>query len=140
MTGTYFHSMDKKGRINFPVKLREQIGETFWISRGTTEKCLTVYSKEGWEDIMRQIGGLKGPDGEKLRRWFCSGAVEVTPDQQGRVLIPVALRNHAGLGVEDNVAVIGAGRKAEIWKRETWEEMESSFDPASSALLEDLCL
>lgn len=140
MTGTYFHNVDTKGRINFPAKLREQLGETFWVSRGTADKCLTVYSQAGWQDVMRQIGGLKGPGGEKLRRWVCSGAAEVTPDKQGRILIPAALRRFAGLDEDKEVVVLGAGRKAEIWSSKLWNEMEDAFDPSMDGVLEELCL
>ena len=140
MTGTYNHNMDKKGRINFPVKLREQIGESFWLSRSLSEKCLTVYSEAGWRDLERQINGLKGTMGEKMRRWLCASSMQVTPDQQGRILIPAALRKYAGLEPDDSVVVIGAGRKAEIWKEAIWEEMEASFDPTESGLLDELYL
>ncbi len=140
MTGTYFHNVDTKGRINFPAKLREQLGETFWVSRGTADKCLTVYSQEGWQDVMRQIGGLKGTAAEKLRRWICSGAAEVTPDKQGRILIPPALRRFAGLDEDREVVVLGAGRKAEIWSSKLWNEMEDAFDPSADGVLEELCL
>lgn len=140
MTGTYFHNMDKKGRINFPVKLREQIGETFWVSRGTSEHCLTVYSKEGWENVMQQVAGLKGPNAEKLRRWLCSGSTEVTPDAQGRILIPLAMRIYAGLDTEDSVVVAGVGLKAEIWAKSAWEKTQESYDPSTDPILEDLCL
>ena len=138
MTGTYDHNVDEKGRINFPAKLREQLGETFWIARGTSDKFLAVYSAEGWQDVMRQIKDLKGPNGEKLRRWICSGAAEVTPDKQGRILIPQALRNYAELGRQ--VVVLGAGKKAEIWDYQRWKQDEDSFDPADSGMLEELCL
>lgn len=131
MTGTYYHAVDAKGRINFPAKLRELLGTTFWLAKGTTDKCLTVYSKERWAQFMDQIGGKKGPEAEKLRRWICAGAVEVTPDKQGRILIPVNLREYAGLQTDSEVAIIGAGRKAEIWSKALWLKTEDDFDPSS---------
>lgn len=137
MTGTYSHNVDEKGRINFPAKLREQLGATFWVSRGTSDKFLSVYSVEGWNDVMRQIKDLRGPQGEKLRRWICSGAAEVTPDKQGRILIPTALREYAGL--KKDVVVAGAGRKAEIWDEERWNE-QMNFDPLESGMLDDIVL
>ena len=138
MTGTFYHNVDEKGRINFPAKLREQLGVTFWVARGTSDKFLSVYSVEGWKDVMRQIKDLRGPQGEKMRRWICSGATEVTPDKQGRIVIPQALRAYAGL--EKDVVVAGAGRKAEIWDYNLWKQSEDAFDPADSGMLEDLCL
>lgn len=141
MTGTFFHAVDAKGRINFPAKLREQLGESFWLSRGTSDRCLTVYSREGWEAFMLQISDKRGPAAEKLRRWICSGAVEVNPDKQGRILIPSHLRMYAGLETDSEVAVIGAGRKAEIWSKAAWTEANDSFDPAEAEdILNELCL
>ena len=140
LTGTYYHAVDAKGRINFPAKLREQLGETFWLSKGITDRFLTVYSQEGWEDLMRQIGSLRGPDGERMRRRICAGAAEVTPDKQGRILIPVPLREYAGLETDSEIVVAGAGRKAEIWTKALWMQEEDSFDPMAAAVLNDLCL
>lgn len=140
MTGTFYHAVDAKGRINFPAKLREQLGESFWLSRGITDKFLTVYSQEGWNDFMSQISGLKGAQGESMRRWICSGAAEVTPDKQGRILIPTALREYAGLDADKEVVVAGTGRKAEIWSRTLWTQVDSSFDPSTAPVLDDLCL
>ncbi|MBR3629184.1 MAG: division/cell wall cluster transcriptional repressor MraZ [Oscillospiraceae bacterium] len=140
LTGTYNHNMDKKGRINFPARLRDQLGASFWISRSLTEKCLMVHSVEGWSDLERQVRAIPGINGERARRALFSSATEVTPDQQGRILIPAALRKHAGLAPDDSVVVIGAGRKAEIWKESVWEEMEASFDLSESGVLDSICL
>lgn len=138
MTGTYYHNVDEKGRINFPAKLRGLLGETFWLTRGIPDKFIAVYSAEGWKHVLCQIKDLRGPQGEKMRRWICSGATEVTPDKQGRILIPQPLRSYAGL--EKDVVVAGAGRKAEIWNYDLWKQSEEAFDPAAFAMLEDLCL
>jgi len=138
MTGTYCHCADEKGRINFPAKLREQLGATFWIVRGTSERFLSVYSVREWNNVLLQIQDLKGPQGEKIRRWICSGAAEVTPDKQGRILIPQSLRTYAG--IQKDVVIAGAGRKAEIWDYNLWKQSEEAFDPAGCGILADLCL
>lgn len=138
LTGTYEHNVDEKGRLNFPAKLREQLGTTFWIARGTSDRFLAVYSVAGWKDVLRQVKDLKGPQGEKLRRWICSGAAEVTPDKQGRILIPQALRRYAEL--EKDIIVAGTGRKAEIWDRDRWLETVEDFDPTACTELNELTL
>lgn len=138
MTGTFFHNIDAKGRMNFPVKLREILGESFWVVRGTGGNYLSVYSTERWEQIAAQVGSVAGPQGEQLRRWLFSGASELSADKQGRILVPQALREFAAL--EKDVVVIGAGGKAEIWDRERWEETNASFDPKSLGALDNLCL
>lgn len=141
MTGTFYHAVDTKGRINFPAKLRELLGTTFWLARATTDRCLTVYSEEMWTQLMIQIGSKSGPEAEKLRRWMCAGAAEVTPDKQGRILIPANLREYAGLQTGEEVAVVGAGRKAEIWSKALWMQTDESFDPMSAmSVLNELIL
>lgn len=138
LTGTYRHNLDAKNRINFPAKLRERFGETFWIARGTSGHFLAVYSVEGWRNVMRQIRSMTGRQGEKLRRWICSGAVEVTPDKQGRVLIPAPLCNYASL--TDEVVIAGAGTKVEIWSADLWDEDDAGFDPSEAPQIEEICL
>ena len=138
LMGSYEHSLDDKGRLNFPINLREQLGETFWVTRGTSGRFLAVYSNEGWQDVMQQIMDVDGPEGEKLRRWMCSGAVEVTPDKQGRILIPQPLRNYAG--IQRKVAVIGAGKKAEIWDYDAYMADDMNYSPSGSGVLNGLRL
>jgi MraZ protein len=138
MTGSYYHNVDAKGRMNFPAKLREVLGETFWVVRGTGDKYLSVYTLEHWKEICAQVAALPGPSGEGLRRWLFSGASEITADKQGRILIPQPLRDYAGL--EKDVVIIGAGRKAEIWERDRWERVNEAFDPKEVPQLETLCL
>ena len=127
LAGTYYHSLDAKGRINFPARLRDIIGETFWVARALTGHFLAVYSLAGWLDMQQQLMGRTGPRAEALLRWFNAGAMEVTPDKQGRILIPGNLREYANL--EKDVVVIGAGRKAEIWDLEAFRAQDEAFDP-----------
>ncbi len=138
ITGTHYHNIDAKGRMNFPAKLREVLGETFWIVRGTTDKFLSVYSVEQWEDICAQVAAQTGPEGERFRRWLHAGACEVVPDKQGRILVPQNLRAYAGL--EKDVVIVGAGKKAEIWDRDRWTSVDEAFDPMSVSVLNSLCL
>lgn len=138
MMGTYYHNMDAKGRVNFPAKLRETLGDAFIVARGRGERHLSVYTKEYWEGICEQAAGFAGTNGENIRRWLNSSATEVVTDKQGRILLPKELREFAGLNKD--VVIIGAGTKAEIWNQEDWDKVNSSFDPASVPELEALCL
>ena len=138
LTGTFRHNLDAKNRINFPAKLRERFGNTFWIARGTSGSFLAVYSVEEWKNVMRQIRSITGKQGEKLRRWICSGAVEVTPDKQGRILLPASLCRYAHL--TDEVVIAGALTKVEIWSADLWDEDDSSFDPSEAPQIEEICL
>ena len=115
LMGTYYHNIDAKGRMNFPTKLREVLGTTFYVTKGLDQPCLTVYSETEWERLAAKVAAIPESKGGQIRRWLFSGAGVLTPDKQGRVLIPQDLRSFAGL--EKDVVVIGANNKAEIWEK-----------------------
>ena len=127
LMGTYHHNIDAKGRMSFPTKLRDLLGGEFYITKSINQKCLTIYSKSEWEKLANKIAEL--PDsmgGLDIKRWLFSGAGELVPDKQGRVLIPSDLREFAGL--KKDVVVIGLDDKAEIWDKELWDAQQSNMD------------
>ena len=97
LMGTYYHNIDAKGRMNFPTKLREILGTTFYVTKGLDQPCLTVCSAAEWERLAAKVAAIPESKGGQLRRWLFSGAGVLTPDKQGRVLIPQDLRQFAGL-------------------------------------------
>ena len=127
LMGTYHHNIDAKGRMSFPTKLRDLLGGEFYVTKSINQKCLTIYSKSEWEKLANKIAAL--PDsmgGLDIKRWLFSGAGELVPDKQGRVLIPSDLREFAGL--KKDVVVIGLDDKAEIWDKELWDVQQSNMD------------
>lgn len=129
LMGTYYHNIDAKGRLNFPTKLRVALGESFYVTKGLDERCLVVYSQEGWDRLSAKVAALPEAKAGAIRRWLFSGAGLLTPDRQGRVQIPQDLRAFAKL--EKDVVVIGADNKAEIWDKALWEQQVDSFDTAA---------
>ena len=126
MIGTYYHNIDVKGRMNFPTKLRECLGTPFFITTGIDQVCLTVYAQEEWDRLAAKVAAMPESKGGIIKRWIFSGAAEVTPDKQGRILIPQNLRQFAGL--EKDVVVIGANNKAEIWEKSRWEALNDAMN------------
>ena len=126
MIGTYYHNIDVKGRMNFPTKLRECLGTPFFITKGIDQVCLTVYAQEEWDRMAAKVAAMPESKGGIIKRWIFSGAAEVTPDKQGRILIPQNLRQFAGL--EKDVVVIGANNKAEIWEKSRWEALNDAMN------------
>ena len=127
LMGTYHHNIDAKGRMSFPTKLRDLLGGEFYVTKSINQKCLTIYSKSEWEKLANKIAEL--PDsmgGLDIKRWLFSGAGELVPVKQGRVLIPSDLREFAGL--KKDVVVIGLDDKAEIWDKELWDAQQSNMD------------
>ncbi len=118
LTGQYAHNLDTKGRVNFPARLREELGERFVITRGL-DNCLFVYSMEEWAFLAAKLHELPISKSAPLNRFFFAGAAEVEPDKQGRVLIPAHLRTYAGL--DRDVVIAGVSNRAEIWDSARWE-------------------
>ena len=126
LMGTYYHNIDAKGRMNFPTKLREILGTTFYVTKGLDQPCLTVCSAAEWERLAAKVAAIPESKGGQLRRWLFSGAGVLTPDKQGRVLIPQDLRQFAGL--EKDVVLVGVGSRVEIWSKDKWEAMNLDAD------------
>ena len=133
LIGEYQHTLDIKGRVNFPARLRESLGESFIITKGL-DGCLFVYSREEWKVLEDRIRELPMSKARNLQRFLFAGAVEVETDKQGRVLLPANLREYAGL--EKEIVVIGASTRAEIWSRERWSQNseELSSDTVAQAM------
>lgn len=121
----------------FPNKLREQMGESFIITIGL-DGCLFVYSGYEWEIFTSKIKSLTG-EKAKAGMMFIRYACLVSPDKQGRILIPQNLRERASL--EKEVAVTGAITHAEIWNADKFRAYDEAFDnEALSKAVEDIAL
>lgn len=128
--GTFTPRLDEKGRLILPAKFRDELADGLVITRGQ-ERCLYVFSESEFEamhDRVRQAP-LTSKQARDYLRVFLSGAHPEAPDKQHRVTLPQTLRDYAGLDRE--LAVIGAGSRAEIWDAQAWEtyltEQESVF-------------
>lgn len=119
-------ALDDKGRINFPAKFREEMGAEFTLTRWL-DKCLVAFPPKQWDRVVALLaqGGLT--KSRKIKRLLYGGAVDVTPDKQGRILIPTELRGHAD--IQKEVVVVGVGELVEIWDLDAWisqdDELES---------------
>lgn len=131
--GEYQHSLDVKGRVNFPARLREGLGTRFFLTKGL-DNCLFVYSEEEWAALEQKLRALPMSKARSLQRFFFAGAADVEPDKQGRVLIPANLREYAGL--DKDVVVIGASNHAEIWDKARYERIseELTSDQVAEAM------
>ncbi|MCI8638588.1 MAG: division/cell wall cluster transcriptional repressor MraZ [Coprococcus sp.] len=119
LTGEFNHSIDSKGRLIIPSKLRESLGEHFMITKGL-DGCLFLYPDNEWKAFEEKLRNLPltNKKARDFKRFFGS-AVEGEVDKQGRVLISASLRAHAAL--EKDVVLVGVLDKVEIWSKEAWE-------------------
>ncbi len=123
LMGEFQHNMDAKGRVTIPARFREDLGDRFYVTKGL-DGCLFVLSPAQWEKLLEKMSSLPLSKARSLQRFFFSGAAEAEPDKQGRILIPAALREYAGL--EKDVTVIGAATRAEIWDTAKWTQYNES--------------
>jgi MraZ protein len=135
LTGKYSHSIDAKNRLIIPSKIKEQLGDTITILRGS-DKCLTLYSAEEWENYARKISELPKTQVRALTRYLYSNSIEVQPDSQGRVMLPAEMVKYAE--ITKNIITVGCGKYAEIWSEEVWNEqnLDEAPEDFTSMLLE----
>ncbi len=126
LMGEYSHSLDTKGRVIMPAKLRQDIGDTFILTKGL-DGCLFAFSQTEWLNFEEKLKALPLSDknARNFVRFFLSGATECEIDKQGRFLIPNNLREAATL--EKDVVIVGVGTRLEIWNKEVWEQCDEGI-------------
>lgn len=137
--GEYEHSVDNKGRITMPAKLKTEIGEKFVITKGL-DGCLFVYSQEEWVNFEEKLKTLPltNKNARDFVRFFLSGAIECELDKQGRFLITSILREYATL--EKDIVIIGVGTRLEIWNREKWKKYSSDENISADEIAENMTI
>jgi MraZ protein len=121
--GQYTYSIDSKGRISIPSKLRKhvssQASDTFVMTKGMGS-CIDIYPLDEWQNIEQQLLKLNpfNPDDAKFIRMFSQFASEDTMDSQSRILIPTPLIEYAKIDKE--VLILGALKKIEVWNPQVY--------------------
>lgn len=136
MTGEFQHSLDNKGRLFIPAKLREELGEVFYITL-SMDRCLCVYSAESWQGFSEKVSAMPYVKQRRMRPLFAHAA-KCELDSQGRTIIPQNLRAYASLS--KNVTVVGCNNHAELWDSEAWKSVyETESTPENiAAVMEEL--
>lgn len=125
--GEYRHSVDNKGRVIIPSKIRNNFKGTLYLCKGF-ERCLTILSEDEIEKVKVTIenDSLTNEGKRKFSRAFFSSMIEIVFDSQGRVLIPLNQREYAG--IKNEVAILGNGFYVEIWDKDIWDENAAELD------------
>lgn len=121
LTGEYQHNLDAKGRLFIPARLREELGEVFYLTL-SRERCLTAYNEASWQDFCAKVNAMPYGKQSKMRPLFAYAA-KCELDGQGRILIPQFLRDFARL--TKNVTVVGCNNHAEFWDSEAWRQINA---------------
>ena len=123
------HSMDAKNRLFIPATQRESLGAPFMAVRSIRGNCIKLFSMEQWEEYIKPLRALPRKVSEETFRYLYRSAAQLTPDAQGRVLLPAGLVQHAG--ILKNVVIVGCGDFAEIWSEENHAAMVGDEDLGS---------
>jgi MraZ protein len=136
--GTHTPRLDEKGRLFLPAKYRDELAPGLVITKGQ-ERCLYVFPLPEFGRITEALRAapVTAKSVRDYSRVFFASASDETPDKQGRVTIPPALREYAGL--QRDCVVIGANTRLEIWDSEAWtsylDQQEDAFSDASEEVL-----
>ncbi len=139
LIGEYEHSLDAKGRLIMPSKLREDMGEKFIVTKGL-DGCLFGFSKTEWQNFEEKLKTLPltNKNARDFVRFFLSGAIECEIDKQGRFLIAGNLREYAEL--EKDAVIIGVGTRLEIWNKEKWQKYNSDENISADEIAENMTM
>ena len=123
--GSYNHSLDAKKRVFVPSKFRDDLGETFYITR-KFDSYLSIYTAEDWDAYIEKIEKLPESIGAEIQDFILGGAQKCTLDSNGRIIIEDRLLRHAK--IDKNVVFVGAGKQIRVWAEELWDEREAARD------------
>ena len=124
LIGEYQHNIDAKGRMIMPAKLREQLGDTFVMTKGL-DGCLFVLPTPEWVKLDNELRDKPISTSRKIKRFFYASKTDCEIDNNGRILIPGPLREFAQ--IEKEVVVVGVSTRVEIWSKEKWNEQNAEF-------------
>lgn len=137
-------NLDAKGRLAIPTRYREQLlghcdGDLV-VTIDTDEKCLLIYPEPEWNDIQRQVEALPSFNSaaRRVQRLLIGYATDIQMDGSGRILLTPPLREYAGL--EKSCALIGQGKKLELWDDERWQSRRDDWlaDPSGLEIPDEL--
>ncbi len=131
--GEHQHTLDPKGRVILPARFRDRLASGLVFAPGQ-DRCIDVYPLTAFERRVEELRSVPREDerARKYLRVFLAGAHEEKPDAQGRVTVPVRLREYAEL--DKDLTINGADEKVEIWDRHHWETYRDQAEEAFATL------
>lgn len=139
--GEFIHSLDNKGRLILPAKIRDMAKENniekFFLTRGL-DRCIFMFSEFEWQNQEQKFRNMPFTKQESrtFNRLFFSGAAEIIPDKQGRFIIPQYLKDFAE--IERDAMIIGVSNRIEIWDKTLWQKFYSQSQEGFESLAEKI--
>jgi len=137
LIGEYTHRLDDKKRLSLPSKFRKELGKKIVITHGL-DNCLFIYPLKEWLKVSEKLSGLGvgQADSRGFNRFMLGGAVEVSLDSIGRILVPDFLKEFAKL--KSKVTVIGVHSRVEIWDQKIWNDYKKQIEKKADILAQKL--
>ncbi len=135
--GEYNYLIDEKKRLAMPVKFRNLLGKKAVITKGL-DQCLFIFPVKEWKTLAEKISKLPlaQSDARGFTRLMLGGAMEVSIDSMGRILVPDYLKKYAGL--EKKISVIGVLNRIEVWSEEAWDKYKNQTEKEGDNIAERL--
>lgn len=135
--GEYYHTIDTKRRLAIPVKFRRDLGKKAVLTRGL-DNCLYLYSLAEWKKLAEKLARLpiSRSDSRAFARLMLAGAMDVSLDRLGRILIPDYLKDYAGLGKK--IVLAGLYNRIEIWDGNKWESYKKQTTKQAENIAEKM--
>ena len=124
----YERQLDESGRIILPSKIRKEVGDTIYITRAPSDKCLHLYTEEGWGELaqkLRKLPTSTDKNAAAFVRMFFGKASAVKVDKQGRISIAQAHIEYAG--IKRDTMLVGVNTRLELWDSETWKSYQNEL-------------
>ena len=139
LIGEYEHSLDVKGRLILPAKIREDMGEKFIVTKGL-DGCLFGFSQTEWANFEEKLKTLPltNKNSRAFVSFFLSGATVCEIDKQGRFLIAGNFSEYANL--EKDAVIIGVGTRIEIWNKDKWKSYNSDENISADEIAENMTM
>ena len=135
--GEFEYKIDEKGRVPIPPKFRRELKEGVILTPGI-EKCIVAYPLSEWKKLATTLtaGSVTPSKLRRLNRAIFATAFSLNIDGQGRVALPIPLRQYAG--IEDEVVIAGANNYLELWNKDQWESEKAISQEQAWQIIESL--
>ena len=135
--GEFEYKVDEKGRVPVPPRFKKELSAGVVLTPGI-EECITAYPRAEWRKLADTLNNVSmSPSKQRrLKRAIFAGAYEIAIDGQGRIALPIPLREHAG--IEDEVVVAGANNYLELWNKDKWQAEKASSQEQAWQIIESL--
>ena len=123
--GSHIHTLDAKNRVFIPSKFREELGNTFYVTR-KFDPCLSIYTEDEWAIFLEKIERLPDSVAADVQEFLLGAAQKCVLDGSGRIIFDEKLLNHAS--IKKSIVFVGAGKQIKVWAEEIWNEHEKNRD------------